>query len=316
MWSIYFILCLILFKLYQKWSCGRCKCQVRLTDKVAIVTGANSGIGLAAAKDLANRGATVILACRDPRRAETARRQIVETTGNTQVYCKRLDLTSFQSVHEFADDILRTQNRLDILVNNAGTGKLDNSLTKDSLPIEMQVNHFGPFLLTNLLLPLLKSSAPSRIINVSSIMHWLGKVDLLNIHKPAKNSFEHSRVYSNSKLCNILITKHLSKLLDGSGVTVNCLHPGAVNSEIFKNKPAFVRFLIMLAFKNCNEGAQTTIHLAVSPELETVSGKYFADCKEAKLSSTAQDLNLASKLWEVSDRIVNTNLKSNKEHYS
>ncbi|CAG9793337.1 unnamed protein product [Diatraea saccharalis] len=299
----------ILYKSYQKWTCGMYKGDVKMCNKVVIVTGANTGIGFETAKDLAKRNARVILACRDTDKGIRAKNAIVEATGNKNVVFKRLDLASFKSVRDFAEEILKTYPVIHVLVNNAGTGKLDNSLTEDNLPVEAQVNHFGPFLLTILLLPPI-TAARGRIVNVSSVMHYLGKIDLENFHKQAKSSLQHRRVYSNTKLANILFTRHLSEQLKDSGVTVNCLHPGAVGTDIFRHQPSIIRFLIRLVMKTPYEGAQTSIYLAVAPELNNVTGKYFVDCREISPSKTALDDDLALKLWKLSERIVHNKEKA------
>ncbi|CAH0402457.1 unnamed protein product [Chilo suppressalis] len=293
----------ILFKSYQKWTCGMYTDPIKMSNKVVIVTGANTGIGFETAKDLAKRDARVILACRDTDKGNAARNRIVNATGNNNVVYKRLDLASLQSVRDFSDDILSTERLIHVLINNAGTGKLDNRLTEDNLPVEAQVNHFGPFLLTNLLLPAIKA-ARGRIINVSSVMHYFGRIDIENFIKQAKTSFQHRLVYSNTKLANILFTRKLSKELQGSGVTVNCLHPGAVSTDIFRHQFFIVRLLIRFIMKTPYEGAQTSIYLAVAPVLENVTGKYFVDCQEVKPSKTAMDDGLAEKLWDLSERKV------------
>lgn len=300
----------IAFRKYQKWTCGMCTCTAQMTDKVVVVTGANTGIGYETALELARRGAKVILACRDKDRGQSAMKKIINASGNKRVIFKQLDLSSFDSVRTFADDILRAETAIHVLINNAGTGKLDNSLTADKLPIEAQVNHFSPFLLTKLLLPLIQTSAPSRIVNVSSLLHKVGKVDPENFHKPAKNAFEHMRVYSNTKLANMLFTRKLSNDLKDSKVTVNCLHPGAVNTDIFRHKPRLIRVLISMVMKTPYEGAQTSIHLAVAPELENVTGKYYVDCCEAVPSKAARDDELAEKLWDLSERVIVQSKKS------
>ncbi|KOB70599.1 putative RDH13 [Operophtera brumata] len=273
-------------------------------NKLVVITGSNTGIGFETAVDLASRGAKVILACRDEKRGTTARDQIIKSTGNQNITFKPLDLASFKSVRAFADDIMKSESRLDVLINNAGTGNVGNFLTEDHLPFEAQVNHFSPFLLTLILLPLLKSSAPSRIVNVSSVMHKIGKIDLGQFDKQAKTVLSRLRVYSDTKLANILFTRRLSQILSGTGVTVNCLHPGAVNTDIFRNKDVVTKFLIRLFFKTATEGAQTSVHLAVSQKLEDTTGKYFCDCREVEPASRARDDATADKLWKLSEEVV------------
>ncbi|XP_059051646.1 retinol dehydrogenase 12-like [Achroia grisella] len=308
MWLITTV-CLIIvtisLKFYVKLTCGTCICDTVMTNKVVIITGANTGIGFETAKDLAKRGAKIILACRDEVKGIQARDDIIQSTGNDNVIFKQLNLGSFTSVRTFAADILKTEQSIHVLINNAGTGILDNALTEDNLPIEAQVNHFAPFLLTVLLLPLLKSSAPSRIINLSSIMHLFGKIDPETFHKQSKNIFQRRRIYSNTKLANLLFTLKLSQLLKDTHVTVNAIHPGAVSTDIFRDKPSIMRYLIKLVWKTPYEGAQTSIHLAVAPELEKVTGKYFVDCREERPSKSAKDIQLADKLWKLSQVVTN-----------
>lgn len=302
------VLCVI-YKIYDKLTYGECTCDTSLKGKVVLVTGSNTGIGFETAKDLALRGARVILACRDMRRGEKARDEIIKNTGNREVVLKKIDLCSFDSIRKFADDFLKTESRLDVLINNAGTGNLDNRLTEDNLPIETQINHFGPFLLTVLLLPLLKSSAPSRIINVSSVLHRVGSIDLDIFDKQAKNKLKSFRVYSDTKLANVLFTLKLSEMLKGTGVTANCLHPGAVSTDIFRNANSLWRFIVWLLFRTPKQGAQTSIYLAVAPELVETTGKYFSDCREVVPSKRGQDKVMADKLWELSERVVFSNKK-------
>lgn len=300
---IIFLILLIIGKYFYKFSCGICKCADKMIDKVVVITGSNTGIGFETAEELARRGAKVILACRDEKRGTAARDSIIKATGNQNIVYKHLDLASFKSVRAFAGEILKTEPRLDVLINNAGTGNCGNFLTEDDLPFETQVNHFSPFLLTLTLLPLLKLSAPSRIINVSSIMHRIGRINLKNFDKQANTALTRLRVYSDTKLANILFTRKLSEILSGAGVTVNCLHPGAVNTEIFREQNFIVKFLVHLFFKTSKEGAQTTIHLAVSKELKDTTGKYFCDCKEEKPSFYARDEEMAEKLWKLSEEV-------------
>ncbi|XP_013200704.1 retinol dehydrogenase 11 [Amyelois transitella] len=301
------ILALVLL-LYNKLTSGLCKCSKHLVGKVVIVTGANTGIGYETAKDLADRGARVILACRNEQRGTTARDQIITETGNKEVVFKKLDLASFKSVREFANDVLKTEKRLDILINNAALYGSENVKTEDGLLLGMQANHFGPFLLTYLLLPLLKSSAPSRIINVSSLAHTMSKIDLdnLNMEKETEKTYSVNKVYALSKLCNVLMTVELARQLKGTGVTANSLHPGAVYTNLLTTVPwgKYFRFIAKPFMKTSWEGAQTTIYLAVSPEVEDVTGYYYSDCRQKPTSELARDTELAQKLWTVSEKLV------------
>ncbi|XP_045765316.1 retinol dehydrogenase 11-like [Maniola jurtina] len=305
-----FIVILIIIKFviiiwtYCKVSSGKCKFSGHLVGKVVIVTGANSGIGFETAKDLAQRGARVVLACRSLQRGACAKQIIETSSGNKDVRVLQLDLESFTSIRKFVDSIYETEKRLDVLINNAGMYVTDNKKTDDGVLRGMQINYFGPFLLTSLLLPLLQKSAPSRIVNVSSFLHTLGRIDFDNLNM---ESCKH-QVYRNAKLCTVLITTELGRRLKGTGVTANCLHPGIVNTEMISNLNNILILAVLRLFqsffKNSWEGAQTSIYLAVSPDVEKVSGKYFKDCHLAELTPKAQNIDVARKLWEVSEKIV------------
>ncbi|KAJ4431260.1 hypothetical protein ANN_19857 [Periplaneta americana] len=285
----------------------------RLDGKTVIVTGANTGIGKETARDLARRGAKVILACRDLKKAEEARDEIIASTGNINVKVQHLDLSSLSSVRQFAEHINKTELRLDVLINNAGAAGMNHKLTRDNLSIGMQVNHFGPFLLTCLLVGLLKKSAPSRIVMVSSILHKYANFDIDNLN--SEKWFGSTQVYNCSKLANILVANELARRLKGTGVTANSLHPGTVITDVWRRASritkAFVFGILKFYVKDSVEGAQTTIHLAVSEEVEKVSGKYFVDCKEAKPSKLALDEGLAKKLWEKSEMMVGLKSEEN-----
>nr|CAD7449058.1 unnamed protein product [Timema bartmani] len=232
--------------------------------------------------------------------------EIVASTGNQDVLVRKLDLASLSSVREFSKHILESELRLDVLINNAGVAGIDKIMTEDNLVLGMQANHFAPFLLTNLLAGLLRDSAPSRIVNVSSLLHKYCKLDLENLN--CEKSFNKTDVYSVSKLNNILMTSELSRRLKGTGVTANSLHPGVIKTEIMRQMPALMlavtNFFMGIFAKDAVEGAQTTIYLAVSEEVEGLTGKYFADCKEVTPSAAARDEGLAKKLWEKSEELV------------
>ena len=287
----------------------RCHSQKSLKGKTVIITGANTGIGKETAVDLARRGARVILACRNMSKGSEAVREIQERTGKS-VLLEELDLASLDSVRRFANNILQSEPRLDILINNAGIMACDYQKTKDGFEMQFGVNHLGHFLLTMLLLDLLKRSAPSRIINVSSAGHSMGsgKIHFEDIN--SEKSYRSWEAYFQSKLANVLFTRELSKRLAGTNVAVNALHPGAVSTELGRH--SFVSSFLMEPVKwyfckTPEQGAQTTIYCAVSEEMEGVSGKYLADCAIKEPSKPAQDDEMAKKLWDLSEELVGLN---------
>lgn len=309
-----FVAIVIIITIFQKLTVGICKSSAHMVGKVVIITGGNSGIGLETAKDLASRGAKVIIACRNVRRATEAKEEIVKASGNTDIHFRQLDLASLRSVREFCDHISKTEKRVDVLINNAGAGGLGNYKTADGLHVGMQVNYFAPFLLTCLLVPKLKASAPSRIVNVSSFIHKYGEMDFENLNM--EKYWSDYLVYANSKLFLNMITLELSKRLEGTGVTVNALHPGVAATNIFRNIPSKIIKKILLVFigfvfQSPWEAAQTSIYLAVASELDNVSGKYFSDCRQKLPSKVSRDPELAKKLFAESERLVKYTLADN-----
>lgn len=212
----------------------------RANGKVVIITGANSGIGKETAIEMAERGATVIMACRNREKSEKARNYIIQKSGNANVHLMELDLASFKSIRKFVQEFLQTDYRLDILINNAGVMGLNRMLTEDGIEMHMGVNYMGHFLLTLLLLERLKESKPSRIVNVSSLGHkWLNFSKDLNSEK----FYNRFHAYIQSKLANVMFTKELAIKLRNSGVTVNSLHPGVIYTDIPRNMNSFLSFM-------------------------------------------------------------------------
>ncbi|XP_022620410.1 dehydrogenase/reductase SDR family member 13-like [Seriola dumerili] len=301
--GVYFLLLMTVLKL------PRCKSTAKLHRKTAIVTGANTGIGKTTAMDLARRGARVILACRDRGRAEAAIQEIIQETGNNQVIFMQLDLASLKSVRSFADNFLRSESRLDLLINNAGL--MNSGKTEDGFGMIFGVNHLGHFLLTALLLDRLKASGPSRVVTVASKAYAFGKVDFncLTTHRDlvlGSNTFQLFLNYSHSKLCNILFTYELAKRLQGSDVTCYSLHPGAIKTEIGRYSGFWWRLflspIIFLFFVDAESGAQTTLHCALEPGIEHLSGHFFTQCSPLiNIESKARDDAAAKKLWELSE---------------
>ncbi|KAL1116081.1 hypothetical protein AAG570_005576 [Ranatra chinensis] len=251
-------------------------------NKVIVVTGANTGIGKETAKELAKRKAKVYMLCRDMTRCEKAREEIVLESRNKYVYCRECDLASQKSIREFVKKFKEEEKRLDILINNAGVMNCPEWKTKEGIEMQLGVNHMGHFLLTNLLLDLLKNTAPSRIINVSSIAHRWGQINMEDLNSEKK--YVPRTAYSQSKLANILFTNELAKRLKGTGVTVNSLHPGLVDTEMGRHMSFTNSYLskiilgpIVWAFiRTPVQGAQTTLYAALDPSLDNVTGKYFS----------------------------------------
>ncbi|XP_062335954.1 retinol dehydrogenase 12, like [Osmerus eperlanus] len=279
--------------------------DARLDDKTVIITGANTGIGKETALDLAKRGARIIMACRDMEKAESALKEVVEGSGNKNVVILKLDLSDTKSIKEFAEVINREESKLNILINNAGVMVCPYGKTADGFEMQIGVNHMGHFLLTYLLIDLIKRSAPSRIINVSSMAHSLGTINLDDIN--SEKGYNKNKAYSQSKLANILFTHLLAKRLEGTGVTAYSLHPGVVQTDLWRHlNPAQQAVMKMVSpfTKNSVQGAQTTIYCAVDPGLETKSGGYYSDCAPATCSRAATDDSVAQKLWDLSCQML------------
>lgn len=285
----------------------RCLSNRHIKGKTVVITGGNTGIGKETAMDLATRGAKVIIGCRNLEKGQAAVQEIQTRSGNEKVFVEKLDLSSLASVRQFADGILKNEPRLDILINNAGVMGCPYQMTEDGLEMQFGVNHIGHFLLTLLLLDLMKQSGPSRIINVSSLAHRFG-TGVINFDDiNAEKDYDPFAAYQQSKLANILFTRELSVHLEDTNVTVNALHPGLVNTDIQRH--SFISGLVFFPlrwyfFKTAEQGAQTTIHCAVSEEMEGVSGKYLADCAFRDPSIGAQDDEAARKLWDISMELV------------
>ncbi|XP_071795688.1 retinol dehydrogenase 12-like [Asterias amurensis] len=314
--AAYIVVSVVILWLVRKWSDGGwCYSKARLDGKTIIITGANTGIGKETARDFAKRGARVILACRDLAKAEAAVTEICKETGSNNLVVRKLDLASLASIRAFAEKIKAEETRLDILVNNAGIMMCPEWKTEDGFEMQLGVNHLGHFLLTNLLLDLIKSSSPSRIVNVASLAHIWGKMhwdDLM-----MRSGYDALLSYGQSKLANILFSKELSKRLAGSGVSVYSLHPGSVRTELTRYFNQGLKFPLsyifsiitsapirMLVFKSAVQGAQTSIYCSVTEELKDVTGMYYSDCAEVKPNRLAQDEESGRRLWEVSAELV------------
>ncbi len=275
-------------------------------DRVFLVTGANSGIGKATALGLARLGGTIVMACRSAKRGEAARQDIVRDSGNSKVYLEIVDLASEDSTRSFAEEFTRKYPRLDVLINNAGVYKSHREVTPDGLERTFEVNYLSGFLLTHLLLDLLKKSAPSRIVNVSSSAHSGGTIHFGDLQ--GEQRYGGFGAYGQSKLAQILFTQELARRLQGTRVTVNACHPGVIRTNLgMGGTSAVVRFVRMF-FKGPEKGAETPIYLSVSPEVAGVTGKYFANKHLREPSRAAQDPDVARRLFDVSAELAHVSV--------
>ena len=276
-----------------------------MAGKTVLVTGGTSGIGRATAMGLAAMGARLGITGRDRGRTEEAAREI-RAVGAGQVDLFVADLSSQLEVRRLADEVLQTYPRLDVLVNNVGGYWNTRHVTADGLERTFALNHLTPFLLTNLLLDRLTQSAPARVVTVASNAHTTGQIDFDDLQ--GERSYSGSRAYSQSKLANVLFTYELARRLAASAVTANALHPGVVNTSFGAEDPGGVQRLLVPFvrpfLKTPEQGAATSIHLASSPDLKQVSGRYFANSKPKKSSKASYDQPAAERLWQVSAELV------------
>lgn len=273
---------------------------------IVLITGANSGMGKAISVAMARSGNQVIMLCRDEKRGHQALQEVKSISGSEDIELMLCDLSSQASIHNFYTQFSSKYDVLNVLINNAGVITTKRQTTVEGNELQFGVNHLGHFLLTNLLLPHLKKGAPARIVTVSSGAHKVGKIHFEDLK--LEKSYATFKAYAQSKLANILFTKELSRRLEGENITANCLHPGAVATQMGINRETGFGTLITKCLKpfflTPEEGAATTIYLATSKEVEGINGAYFYKKKIAPTSRSANDLLLAKKLWDVSESLM------------
>jgi len=276
-----------------------------MKQKICMVTGATSGIGLETARVLAQQGATIVAVGRNPEKGSAVVSHIRNVTGNPSVDFMQADLSVQAEIRHLAEEFKDRYPRLDVLINNAGAIFLKRELSKDGIEMTFAVNHLSTFLLTNLLLETLKGSAPARIVNVSSDMHEKSRLNFNDLEGAQK--YSGLKAYGKSKLCVLLFTYELARRLEGTQVTVNALHPGTVGTNIGSNNGWLIRLfmpLYKLFTKSPAKGAETSIYVASSPELEKVSGKYFVDKTPVASSPISYDEAVSRRLWEISESMT------------
>lgn len=281
--------------------------QPRMQGKLCLITGATSGIGKATALGLAHQGATLIIVARNQAKGETVRQEIQAATGNQAVDVLLADLSSQVAVRQLAARVAASYSQLDVLVNNAGVFMLKRQETVDGLEMTLAVNHLAPFLLTQLLLDLLKASAPARIVNVCSGAHTSGRIDWQNLQ--LQKGYSVWRAYAQSKLAMLLCSYELARRLEGTGVTVNCVHPGFVFTNMGMNNvgprtQAVARWILARLGTSPEQGAKTSLYASTSPEVEPLTGRYFVKCQPTSSSPQSYDEAAQHRIWEESARLV------------
>jgi NAD(P)-dependent dehydrogenase (short-subunit alcohol dehydrogenase family) len=285
---------------------SRTRIGVDVKGKTVLVTGASSGIGLEACVQLARMGADVVMVARDERKGETALGDVTMRSQSSRVSLMTCDLASLRAVSALAGRVQATLPRLDVLVNNAGSVSPMRRTTPEGFEQTFAVNHLAGFLLTNLLLGLIQKSGAGRVVNVSSVGHRSGDIDFDNLQFE-RGGYSTMKAYGRSKLANILFTRELACRLAGTGTTANCLHPGAVATNIWNHASWYLRPLLATAklfMLSAAQGAATIVYLAASPEVEGRTGGYYEKNKLVEPSPLARDEQLAARLWDVSRQLT------------
>jgi NAD(P)-dependent dehydrogenase (short-subunit alcohol dehydrogenase family) len=276
--------------------------------KIVLITGADGGIGRETTKAIAKKGATIVMACIDLTEAQPVYEAIKKESGNTNIEMMQLNLASLSAVREFVSHYSQKYQRLDVLINNAGIYCTKREETQDGFEKTIGTNYLGPFLFTNLLLPVLTRVPEGRIINVASNAYFQGKIDLKDLH--LKKHYQGFKAYASSKLAIVLFTQELAERLKDTGITVNAVHPGHVATNIWNMWPG--KWYQALLFKiirwfamSPEDAAQTSVYLASSDEVKGITGKYFEKKKiKEKVSPKSQDIRLQKELWQLSERLT------------
>lgn len=279
-----------------------------MQGKVCIITGANSGIGKATALELAKMDATVVMVCRDKAAGKAAMEQIKVESANNNIALLVADLSSQAAIHQVVHDFQTEYTQLHVLINNAGIAPIKRSLTEDGIEMAFAVNYLAPFLLSNLLLDVLKNSAPSRVVNVAGDFHRKATINFDDLM--SEKNYSGTQASNQAKLALILFTYELARRLEGTEVTVNCLHPGAVATDAPLKDPnlsslsRFMYKVVRTFFLSPERGAETAVYLASSPEVDGVTGKYFIKKSPVSSSPESYEVKIAKRLWEVSAELT------------
>lgn len=287
-----------------------------MEGQICLVTGANAGIGKETARELARRGATVVIVARNKEKGNSARAEIIESTRNERVELLLADLSSQTSIKVMVEDFKNRFDRLNVLVNNAGVFLSERFESLDGFEMTFATNHLGYFLPTILLWDRLLAGSPARVINVSSDAHRRQKLDFDDLQ--TRKNYQGFRAYGQSKLANVLFTYELDRRRDGADITVNALHPGFIASNFGRNNKGvvglFMRTVVPWIARSVTEGAATPIYLATSDEVAGVSGRYFVNSTPVRSSPESYDRQAAERLWEISETLTGVALPSSFAH--
>jgi len=278
-----------------------------LQGKTVLITGADGGIGSETTKALAKKGATIIMACLDLNDATPVYQDIKQESGNENIEMMQIDLASLSSTREFARQFSQKYQQLNVLINNAGVFCWKREETEDGFEKTIGINYLGHFLLTHLLLPILKQTPGARILNVSSNAYFQGKIDLNDLH--LKKKYKGTKAYNSSKLAIVLFTQELAERLKDTDVAVNALHPGHAATNIWNMWPgkwyqALLFIILRMLMKPTVDAAQNGIYLASSDEVKGITGRYFDDKKLKEVSPQGKDMQLQKELWELSEKLT------------
>jgi NAD(P)-dependent dehydrogenase (short-subunit alcohol dehydrogenase family) len=276
-----------------------------MSGRVCIVTGASRGIGRATAEGLGRLGASLVLVCRRREDGEAVASAIAGEGQCPVPEVVEADLSVQQAVRAAARDMAARYPSVQVLIHNAGVVTRHRALTADGLETQLAVNHLAPFLLTHLLLPQLRAGAPSRVVTVSSTTHQGATIDFDDLQH--ERDYDSAEVYAETKLMNVLFTYELARRLEGTGVTANCLHPGAIATRLladYMDVPLVGKALARTVGATPEQGADTVIYLAASPEVESVTGRYFTNRREVRSAPVTYDVAVARRLWTVSERLT------------
>jgi len=275
-----------------------------MNGKTVLITGANSGIGKAVATALAGLGAHVVMSSRSRKRGERAQSEIIRKSGNERVDLLIADLSSREGIQGLADSYRNSYDRLDVLINNAAILTSSRRVAPDGYEMQFFVNHVAYFMLTNLLIDMLRASAPSRIVNIASTAHSSGTLDFDDLQ--SEHNYKGWKTYANTKLANVVFTYELARRLEGSGIDANCVHPGVIHTNLLRNYSMVLNLLfhaLQFFFKKPEEGAATPVYVASSPELEGVAGRYFRNSAPMDTTEESNDRDVQQRLWDASEEI-------------